>query len=167
MKRSDFFKRNVDIAENYIEEKDIHSAFEVNERKEEEIRTVYKKRSGIIDRNIIQYVIENFPSISVEIRNSLINLVNTLEKTIDFIEDKSSAAIKDSRDFDTAESYRSKALALYQVAQGIDEYIDWMRNEYEKNNEILEVKPTDENKLDILEDDECACDSEIKYSEEI
>lgn len=166
MKRSDFFKRNVDIAENYIE-KDIHSAFEVNEKKEEEIRTVYKKRSGIIDRNIIQYVIENFPSMSVEIRNSLINLVNTLEKTIDFIEDKSSAAIKDSRDFDTAESYRSKALSLYQVAQGIDEYIDWMRNEYEKNNEILEVKPTDENKLDILEDDECACDSEIKYPEEI
>lgn len=161
MKRSDFFRRSGDIEETLIE-KDIHSAIETNEKREEEIRTVYKKRSGIIDRNIIQYVIENFPSMSVEIRNSLIDLVNTLEKTVDFIEDKSSAAIKDGRDFELAEAYRSKAMSIYQVVQGIDEYVDWMRTEYEKNNNTLETDQNEEENSNLLEQDECACDSEIE-----
>lgn len=131
MKRSDFFKKSEEAVEPPKENKIL---FDIAERKEEDTSRVYKKKIGIIDRNIIQYIIDNFPSMSVEIRNALINLVNTLENTIDFIEDKSSNAIKSERDFELAEAYRSKAMSIYEVVQNMDEYIDWMRTEYDKNN---------------------------------
>ena len=140
MKKSDFFKRNEEVSEPVQENKVI---FESLEKREEETNRVYKKRTGIIDRTIIQYIIDNFPEMSVNIRQALTNLVDTLENTIDFIEDKSSSAIKNERDFELAESYRDKSKSIYEVVQNIDEYIDWMRTEYDKVVDKKEISSSE------------------------
>lgn len=91
-----------------------------------------KKNLSLFDVDTIQYVIDNFPSMSVEIQGGLANLSNILENTIDYIEDKSSGIIKKDRDFKLSKAYRDTSIAIYDVAQNINEYVQWMQQEYEK-----------------------------------
>ncbi|SFC27881.1 hypothetical protein [Clostridium uliginosum] len=133
MKKTSFFKKN-------DAEVETSQMFEqTNEKGEYRGDNSKKKNLSIIDKNIIKYVIDQFPSMSVEIRSSLTNLANTLENTIDYIEDKSSYAVKTERDFELSESHRNTSIAIYDIVQSIDKYVKWMEEEYEEainNNEI-------------------------------
>ena len=115
--------------------------------------TMKKKNLSLFDVDTIQYVIDKFPSMSVEIQSGLNNLANILENTIDYIEDKSSEIIKKNRDFDLSKSYRETSIAIYYVTKNIDEYVKWMQHEYEKNSNECELDVTNEKKKDIEKED--------------
>jgi len=91
----------------------------------------------ILDKKIISFVVSNFPEISKEIITSLNNLKNTLEKSIDYIEDNSSKIIKKERNFDLSEKYRNNAINLYEISTSIENYIKWMDTQSpDKDNKI-------------------------------
>lgn len=103
--------------------------------KEDETKLTEKFQSNkddvvIIDRNITKYIIENFSDIALDIRDSLINLADTLEGTIDYIEDKSSIVIKDSRNFQLSQDYRDKSMEIYEVVGKINDYVSWINEGY-------------------------------------
>lgn len=142
---------------------------EVNEKKENEKGAFRKKNLSLFDVDTIQYTIENFPSMSVEIQNGLINLSNILENTIDYIEDKSSEIIKKNRDFKLSKAYRDTSISIYDVAQNINEYVEWMKKEYEKNinADVADSESADKkNEVEIEEKNEYI-DSSIDNGEEI
>jgi len=120
-----------------IQEKAVQS---VNEIKEVEKSVFTKKNLSLFDVDTIDYVIEHFPSMSVEIRNGLNNLADILENTIDYIEDKSSEIIKKNRDFKLSKDHRDTSIAIYGVVENLGEYVKWMQDEYEKNIKNQESK---------------------------
>jgi len=117
---------------------------EINDKKEDELNR--KKDLIIMDRNITRYIIKNFPSMSIEIKDSLNNLSNTLENTIDFIEDKSTDVVKNGRAFELSQSHRNISISVYGVVKQINEYIKWMEKESFTTNEELK---DDEDKQNI------------------
>lgn len=103
--------------------------------REEETKLTEKLQSNkddivIIDRNITKYILDNFSDIALDIRDSLINLADTLENTIDYIEDKSSTVIKDTRNFELSQDYRDKSMEIYEVVQKINDYVAWIDEGY-------------------------------------
>lgn len=135
-----FFKK-----ESITEDENISISNEINNTTCDAYQTSHKNSFrrddlSLFYTNDIEYVINNFPSMSIEIRNSLNNLAETLEDTINFIEDKSSEIIKDSRDFKLSQAHRDTSIAIYDVVENIREYIDWMKDEYEKK-----INKADEN----------------------
>lgn len=135
-----FFKK-----ESITEDENISISNEINNTTCDTYQTSHKNSFrrddlSLFHTNDIEYVINNFPSMSIEIRNSLNNLAETLEDTINFIEDKSSEIIKDSRDFKLSQAHRDTSIAIYDVVENIREYIDWMKDEYEKK-----INKADEN----------------------
>ncbi|WP_271813972.1 hypothetical protein [Clostridium beijerinckii] len=117
-----------------IQEKEVQVT---NETKIENLgidkRISKKKNLSLFDVDTIQYVIKNFPSMSIEIQSGLSNLASILENTIDHIEDKSSEIIKKDRDFKLSKAHRDTSIAIYSVVENINEYVKWMQDEYEKN----------------------------------
>ncbi|WP_297417264.1 hypothetical protein [Clostridium sp.] len=103
------------------------------QKKEDEKNSYKQKNLLLFNVDTIQYVIENFPAMSIEIQNGLNNLANILENTIDYVEDKSSEIIKKNRDFKLSKAYRDTSINIYDVVQNIGEYVKWMQDEYEKN----------------------------------
>lgn len=110
----------------------------------------------IIDTKVIEYIINEFPVPTKDINCALLNLQITLEKTIDFIEDKSSEIIKTNRDFHLSSKYRDTSIRLHEISTSLKEYINWMEVIGEKNAIIdtTEVKSNDdafveENKANI------------------
>ena len=124
-----------------IQEKEVQS-FNVTktETKEVEKSVFSKKNLSLFDVDTIQYVIENFPTMSIEIQNGLNNLADILENTIDYIEDKSSEIIKKNRNFKLSKNHRDTSIAIYDVVENLGEYVKWMQDEYEKNIKNEEVK---------------------------
>lgn len=126
-----FFKKDE------IQEKEMQPVIETKaEVKENDINVFKKKNLSLFDVDTIQYVIENFPSMSIEVQGGLNNLASILENTIDHIEDESSEIIKTSRDFKLSKAYRNTSIAIYEVVQNIGEYVQWMQHEYEKSINI-------------------------------
>ena len=119
-----------------------------------------KKNLVLFDVDTIQYVIENFPTMSIEIQNGLNNLANILEDTIDYIEDKSSEIIKKNRDFKLSKDHRDTSIAIYDVVENLGEYVKWMQDEYENNIKNKEAKI---NQINQRPKDEI----EEKYVEEV
>ncbi|PRR78704.1 hypothetical protein [Clostridium vincentii] len=103
------------------------------------------KELTIMDRDITKYIIKNFPSMSIEIKNSLNNLSSTLEKTIDFIEDKSTDVVKIDRAFELSQAHRNISISVYGIVKEINTYIKWM----EEESLITEELKDDENKNNI------------------
>lgn len=130
-----------------IQEKEVEV---VNELKTEpeliEKSSFNKKELALFDVHTVEYVIENFPSMSIKIREGLRDLGDILENTIDHIEDKSSEIIKKNRNFKLSKAHRDTSIAIYDVVQNINEYVDWMQEEYEKNikNEEETSEPLNE-----------------------
>jgi hypothetical protein len=124
-----------------IQEKDVQSVHEVKAETKEVEKSVFRKKNlSLFDVDTIEYVIENFPTMSIEIQNGLNNLADILENTIDYIEDKSSEIIKKNRDFKLSQDHRDTAIAIYGVVENLGEYVKWMQHEYEKNIENKEAK---------------------------
>ena len=123
-----FFKKDE------IQEKEVQAVIKTKVETIESDKKVSKKKNlSLFDVETIQYVIENFPAMSIEIQNGLNNLANILEDTIDHIEDKSSEIIKKNRDFKLSKAHRDTSIAIYSVVKNIGEYVNWMQDEYEKN----------------------------------
>lgn len=117
-----------------IQEKEVQVTNETKiENLEIDKRISKKKNLSLFDVDTIQYVIKNFPSMSIEIQSGLSNLASILENTIDHIEDKSSEIIKKDRDFKLSKAHRDTSIAIYSVVENINEYVKWMQDEYEKN----------------------------------
>ena len=159
-----FFKKDE------IEEKEVHVVNEIKtETKEIEKSVSRKKNLVLFDVDTIEYVINNFPTMSVEIQNGLNNLANILEDTIDYVEDKSSEIIKKNRDFKLSKDHRDTSIAIYDVVETLSEYVKWMQDEYEKNIQNKEDKLNEINKepkIEIQEKNE-DLSNEIINEEEI
>lgn len=97
----------------------------------------------IIDTEVIEFISKEFPDTSKEIGNSLTNLKNTLEKSIDYIEDVSSAIIKSERNFTLSRKYRETSIRLHEISIGIEKYIQWMNNL--NNSQKFDSTPDNEN----------------------
>ncbi|MBD7910000.1 MULTISPECIES: hypothetical protein [Clostridium] len=147
MAKSSFFKKSNEYTEisqnetNNIEKKEVENY---------EFKKI--KDTTIMDREITKYVIDNFPSMATEIRNSLLNLASTLESTIDFIEDKSSYVIKNERDFKLSQAHRDKSIEIYDVVQKINDYVKWMKEECEGYEEKSTTEEMFENEESVLEE---------------
>lgn len=118
--------------------------------------TIQEKKDDypIIDTEVIEFISKEFPNTSKEISNSLTNLKNTLEKSIDYIEDISSSIIKNERNFNLSGKYRETSIRLHEISNGIENYIQWMNNL--NNNQKFASTPNNEDESEDslpLEDD--------------
>lgn len=137
MAKAGFFKKSSTKEEIKDQTVSNEAMRNIVKREDEKYEIKQIKDTTIMDRDITKYVIENFPEICMDIRDSLGDLSETLENTIDYIEDKSSAVIKTERNFKLSQSHRNKAIEIYEVVKKINDYIEWMDNEYsskENNN---------------------------------
>lgn len=98
------------------------------------------KDAPIIDTKVIGYIINEFPSPTKDISKALVNLQVTLEKSIDFIEDKSSEIIKTNRDFELSSKYRETCIRLHEISTSLKEYVNWMDVIGDKTSIIEEHK---------------------------
>jgi hypothetical protein len=123
-----FFKRDG------IQEKEVQVVNQIKtEIKETENNMVRRRNLSILDLDTIEYVIKNFPDMSIEIQNGLNNLSGILENTIDYIEDKSSEIIKKNRDFKLSKDHRDTSMAIYGFVEDLTEYVKWMQDQYQNN----------------------------------
>lgn len=112
-----------------------------------------KKVLSLFEADTIEYIIKSFPTMSDEIQKGLLDLSVILENTIDYIEDKSSKLIKDNRDFKLSQEYRDTCISVYDVVENVKEYVQWMKDEGNKNIEKKEdiksedLKPVTENEI--------------------
>lgn len=145
-----FFKKDVN------QEKEFNFMDQLKvEAKNCEKNTYKKKELTLFDSDTIDYIIANFPEMSIEIKSGLNKLAETLEKTINYIEDKSSEVIKNNRDFKVSKAHRDTSIAIYEAVQNIDKYVTWMQYEYEKNmhNQDSELKDYINDEINLLIDD--------------
>ena len=149
-----FFKKEEtqDIMNNKIANEDIIQNNNMMSKNSKKVLSLFKA-------DTIEYVIKNFPKMSDEIQKGLLDLSVILENTIDYIEDKSSKLIKDNRDFKLSQEYRDTCISVYEVVENIKNYVQWMRDQGNKDTEIDEekkedtksetVQPLDEDKIKL------------------
>lgn len=144
--------------------KKLFSMFSNDSFEDEEIPKIEKKDPNIIDKGLMDYVIDEFPEVAGEIMKALVNLRNTIEKSIDHIEDKSCETIKASRDFERGGKYRDTSIKLHERSKEITEFVEWMVEEdkgFKKNLDLkseIELQVNDEELNEELneEDEESA-----------
>lgn len=118
----------------------------------------------ILDKDILEFVAQNFPKASNLISNSLMDLKNTIETSIDIIEDTSSKIIKDERNFNLSSKYRDTSISLYEISNNIGSYINWM-NDLQKNN--FDSKTEDEISFESFSNnlpDELILNKDLSYN---
>ncbi|NFI04539.1 viral A-type inclusion protein [Clostridium botulinum] len=120
---------------------------------------------SILNKNTVKYIINNFPDMSIKIKESLLNLINTLENTIDYIEDESSKIVKEDRNFTLSESYRKISMEIYDMVKDIDNYSNWIseeklanENHMSQENEKMIMKEVACSKIDDLKDNDIECE---------
>lgn len=122
-----------------------------------------KRQKNILDLDVIKFVINEFPEIGENIKESLENFINTLDESINIIEDKSTEVIKVNRDYKLSGKYREISAKLYEINSNFNNYISWMMKNMKKDNE--NNKETEEVN-EILNSDEEAKDLDIDGNEE-
>lgn len=140
-----------------------------NEKVEEKI-VQDKNDQEILDVELIQYIIKEFPEVAKEIRNSLTVLRNTIEKSIDFIEDKSSNIVKETRNFDLSGKYRDANIRLHNISNSINDYSMWMNKELgikeeitdTENADVMEVASVEESSNNIIAADNKSVENYIE-----
>ncbi|AOR22835.1 viral A-type inclusion protein [Clostridium taeniosporum] len=113
---------------------------------EKELKEIKNRNNdlSILNKDTVKYIIKQFPEMSLKIKESLLNLVNTLENTIDYIEDESSKIIKENRNFSLSESHRKISVEVYGMVKDIDNYAKWISEENLSNkNELCNKKIID------------------------
>ncbi|WP_195245325.1 viral A-type inclusion protein [Clostridium celatum] len=93
-----------------------------------------QKESEIIDVTLMSYIRDEFPEVAEKIKESLKGLKDTLEESIDYIEEKSSNIVKEDRNFTLSGKYREISMELYNIANNIKNYIEWMENADDTND---------------------------------
>lgn len=139
LKRNEIKEKEVPIMpEPKVEVKEIEPSFSQK-------KSLSQKRNlSLFEGDTVKYLIENFPTMSIEIQNGLNNLADILEDTINYIEDRSSEIIKKNREFTTSQEHRDTSIAIYDVVQNINNYVSWMQDEYENN--MRKEAPTEDSK---------------------
>lgn len=137
----------------------INKGDNLHRSREEETKLKEKLQSNkddvvIIDRNITKYILDNFSDIALDIRDSLINLADTLENTIDYIEDKSSIVIKEFRNFELSQDYRDKSMKIYEVVEKINDYVAWIDDGYNSAKSKEEIYCREEDVDSVKEQEE-------------
>ena len=102
-----------------------------------------KQKDPIISTQLVEYIMKEFPNVAGEIKISLESLKDTLEKSIDHIEDKSSEVIKETRDFKLSGKYREASIELHDIGNDISTYVEWMNTnikDKELNSTIKDKK---------------------------
>lgn len=94
-----------------------------------------EKKENILDLEVVKFVINEFQQVGKDIKDALENLINTLDKSIDIIEDRSTEVIKESRDYILGGKYRETSEKLYEINRDINEYVNWMTKSLKKDNE--------------------------------
>lgn len=121
-----------------------------------------EKNEDILDLEVIKFVINEFPQVGENIKDALNNLINTLDKSIDIIEDKSTEVIKESRDYKLSNKYRETSEKLYEINRNINEYVNWMSKNIKKDNErtkdIEEIKAFEKDEEECLDKDDINVD---------
>lgn len=102
----------------------------------------------ILDKTVISFVSSHFPEVSKDIVSSLNNLKNTIEKSIDYIEDTSSQLIKKDRNFELSKKYRENTISLYDISISIENYITWMSTQSSDYQKASKEKVEKENEKD-------------------
>ena len=128
-----------------------------------------KEKAPILSTQSVEYIMKEFPNIAGEIRISLEGLKNTLEKSIDHIEDKSCEIIKETRDFKLSGKYREASIELHDIGKDITAYVDWMdTNIKDKNskNTKRDIKSAHKNTNDNKSEVDTKVDSSIDIQEE-
>lgn len=122
-----------------------------------------EKKEDILGLKVIKFVINEFPQVGENIKDALNNLINTLDKSIDIIEDKSTEVIKESRDYKLSSKYRETSEKLYEINKNINEYVNWMSKNLKKDNE--KTKEIEEIKVSEKEIEECIDQDDIKVND--
>ena len=132
------------------------------------VTTGSKKNLVLFNVNDMEYVINNFPEMAIKIKESLNALNETLENTIDFIEDSSSQIIKNDRNFELSQAYRDTSIAIYDVVNNIKDYTSWMKDVHDDNKEKIKIKkehPKEDTKTSVV-DKELINEIDKNYSNE-
>lgn len=128
--------------------KKLFSMFSNDSLENEEIPKIEKKDPNIIDKGLMDYVIDEFPEVAGEIMKALVNLRDTIERSIDHIEDRSCETIKTSRNFELGGKYRDTSIKLHERSREIAEFVEWMEDEDEGFKKSLEAKSEVEEQVD-------------------
>ncbi|RII34651.1 hypothetical protein D2A34_05375 [Clostridium chromiireducens] len=161
-----FFKKDE------VQQNEVQAVTETKIETKDNEKNVFSKRNlSLFNADTIEYIIENFPAMSIEIQSGLNNLVDILEHTIDYIEDMSSEIIKNDRDFKLSKAHRDTSIAIYDIVQNIEGYVKWMQHEYDKNieedkknpNEVARTLEKDDIKNN--QNNEVSLDSTLTYEE--
>lgn len=114
---------------------------------DEDIPMIEKKDPNIIDKGLMDYIIDEFPEVAGEIMDALVNLRDTIERSIDHIEDKACETIKASRDFERGGKYRETSIKLHERSREITEFVEWMEEEDKDIKKNIELKKQSEEKV--------------------
>lgn len=134
--------------------KKLFNMFSNDSTEKEDIPKIEKKDPNIIDKGLMDYVIDEFPEVAGEIMRALVNLRDTIEKSIDHIEDRSCETIKASRDFERGGKYRETSIKLHERSKEITEFIEWMIEEDKDIKKNIEIKDQSESKMEEQEEKE-------------
>lgn len=108
----------------------------------------------IIDPTVIEFLSKEFPHLTENIIDSLMNIQKTLESSIDSIEDKSNEIIKSDRNFSLSGKYRSSAIRLHEISMSIDKYIKWAKEEIKDSNIIKDENSNFKDSLNNISNNE-------------
>lgn len=112
-----------------------------NKEENDIINSQKDKEEEKLDKEVIKYIINEFPEIGKDINYSLMEVIGTIDRAINTIEDKSNEVIKEYRDYMLAAKYRDISIKLYNISKNINEYINWMDNNLKKdlvNDKLLD-----------------------------
>lgn len=112
-----------------------------NKEENDIINSQKDKEEEKLDKEVIKYIINEFPEIGKDINYSLMEVIGTIDRAINTIEDKSNEVIKEYRDYMLAAKYRDISIKLYNISKNINEYINWIDNNLKKdlvNDKLLD-----------------------------
>lgn len=134
---------------------------EINKNEIKESKRKNNENLSILNKDTIKYIIKEFPDMSVKIKESLLNLITTLDNTIDYIEDESSKVVKKDRNFILSDSYRKISIEVYNMVKNIDEYTRWISDENLSNKSEI----SGENEKSVMQEVACSKIDESKEDE--
>lgn len=82
----------------------------------------------ILDTKVMEYVVSEFKEPTENISKALKNLKDTIENSIDYIEDKSSELVKGERNFELSGKYRETSMRLHEISESINTYLQWIEH---------------------------------------
>ncbi len=116
---------------------------------------------NLINEELYEFLIRNFPKCANDLKEGVELLENTVQSSIDIIEEKSGEIIKKERDFNKANEYRKNESKLNSIAIKLGKIMDNLSIESElDDNETVEEKE----KKEIPNYNDYLVDSNIQHT---